>query len=248
MSKDQRPGSHDPNIMRHEELAPGHDQVSAGDPELVDAVSVHFERHVGQTSKVLHEIHSPMIHLDVHVIEPATGRPHWVLYTTGCAERAMHPPAEATACSHAELFCLLPGGWHVDREHSHDERWYFPVRWLKSTGRLPHSYATWIWYGHTIPNGDPATPLAEGVPFTGVALVKPYCCAPEFATLSLGERLIHFLMMVPLLPAEMAFKLEHGMDALEERLDKVIDKVGFAGLMDPGRPDACARKKLFGLF
>ena len=50
----------------------------------------------------------------------------------------------------------LPGDWRLTADDFKDERWYWPVRQLKYLARLPHKHATWLGFGHTIPNGDSA--------------------------------------------------------------------------------------------
>lgn len=56
---------------------------------------------------------------------------------------------------YAELVISLPPFWPLDEQSWRDERHYWPVRLLKTLGRLPHEYDTWLGVGHTIPNGDP---------------------------------------------------------------------------------------------
>lgn len=245
-----KPGKYDPNTIRHAAPPPGtHSEISIGDGEVMDAVTAHLESHVGKVAIVFHEIVSPLIHLDVHRVDPSAGRAFTTLCTTGCAERAMTPPPSVDPkWSYAELLCVLPPDWRLDEASLQDERWYFPIRWLKTFARLPHTYSSWICYGHTLPNGDPPEPFAPGVGFCSVALLLPYPFDPGFAALELPGRTIHFWMMVPLFREELQFKLSNGMEALSQRLEAVVAKVGWHGLFDPRRPNACARKKLFGLF
>jgi hypothetical protein len=54
-------------------------------------------------------------------------------------------------------------------------------------------------------------------------------------TLSTGETVL-FCGLVPLHADELAFKLEHGADALMQRLDKA----GVTEVWDPGRPSVLA--------
>lgn len=251
----------DPNIMRHKarERKPGElPPIAHGDPVLIEAVTEHFERVAGPVESVFHEIVSPEVHLDVHVIPPTPEHEHWTLFTTGCAERPMNvPPEVGPAYQFAELFCLLPKTWDVQAlanapalgdEPQDLERWYFPIRWLKGFARLPHEYDTWIGAGHTMPNGDPPEPFAPGVGFNGVALLDPYPFDDDFAVLDLGSRQINFYLLVPLYPEEMDFKLKHGMRKLLETLEPLVSKIGFPELMNPGRPNAAKRAKRFWVF
>jgi hypothetical protein len=137
----------------------------------------------------------------------------------------------------------LPPHWKLDGESFKDEAWYWPVRLLKSLARLPHQYDTWLGWGHTIPNGDPATPYDASVPFAG-AIVLPSMTAPKaFETLDIdaGKRIV-FRAVWPLFQGEMDLKLKQGTDALLDCFEKhqVSDAV------DPARKDAT--RKRFGFW
>ena len=125
-----------------------------------------------------------------------------------------------------------------------DEANYWPIRWLKQIGRLPHEYHTWIGYGHSIPNGDPPEPIAN-TQFAGVVLMPTYALPPEFfrLTTEAGD-IINFWQLVPLYREEMDLKLRKGVDALENAFHE--HEIGF--VVDPGRPNVAVKKKRFGLF
>ncbi|MCW5766340.1 MAG: suppressor of fused domain protein [Phycisphaeraceae bacterium] len=256
MPTENNPGDrpHDPNIMRHKarERKPGESPpIAHGDQFLIEAVTEHFERAAGPVESVLHEILSPEVHLDVHVIPPTPEHRHWTLFTTGCAQQPMNvPPEVGPAYQFAELCCLLPEAWDMQAiskdlalggGREAPERWYFPIRWLKTFARLPHEYDTWIGAGHTMPNGDPPEPLAPGVAFNGVALINPFPFDDDFWVLDLGSRQVNFYTLVPLYPEEMDFKLEHGYLKLLEALEPIVANVGFPELMSPARPNAAKR-------
>lgn len=93
----------------------------------------------------------------------------------------MSVPPEAIAqgvSPFAELMVCLPADWPVPAESYavapwEDDRAYFPIRGLKMLARLPHEYGTFLGFGHTIPNGDPAEPLVEGSQLCGWLLLPP---------------------------------------------------------------------------
>ena len=41
------------------------DPPVAGDPELIDAITAHIEKHLGPVEQVFHEIVSPTVHVDL---------------------------------------------------------------------------------------------------------------------------------------------------------------------------------------
>jgi len=248
----ERTGAGDP-IYRHE---PGTREleIAPGDESLIDAVSDHVNKHIGEPTWVWHEIISDLIHIDIHLVAPTEGRPYHTLVTSGMSERPMKPPAEVSECEFAELTLSLPAGWPglapqgakpkvMDEDHPlRDEANYWPIRWLKMLARLPHEYETWLWRGHTVPNGEPAEPFAPNLGFTGWMLMPSMVGGEPFRTLRVGDRDINFFAAWPLYPEEMQYKLDHGTDAL-------LDRFIAAGIepipefIDPQRPNACALSK-----
>lgn len=81
----------------------------------------------------------------------------------------------------------------------------------KALARFAHDAETWLSYGHSI----------------------PWYGGGEFSTLRLSDGTeAPFWSLVPLHPSEIEFKLEHGADALFEKLAAA----GNSDLFDPARP------------
>jgi hypothetical protein len=76
----------------------------------------------------------------------------------------------------------------MDEERFSDERVYWPIRLLKGLGRLPHEYSTFLWYGHTIPNGDPPEPYAEGTNLCCALITPPVLAPDDFELLEFDAR------------------------------------------------------------
>ncbi len=195
-----------------------------------EEIEKHLETHVGKVDLVLHEIISDLIHLDVLLVRMPDDGPI-VLVTSGVSDRRMNAPEGREDWAHAELLIQLPSNWPLDEDALKDDRWYWPIRWLKVIGRFPHEFETWIGPGHSIPNGDPAEQIAD-TPFTGLLLMRPYALPEEFFRLKTksGET-VTFLELAPLHESEMDFKLKHGADELEDRL---LDQDDW--MVDPERP------------
>ena len=162
-----------------------------------------------------------MIHLDVLSVPATPDRAFHALVTSGVSDRAMNVPEELEGVfSRAELMVALSPQWPLDMEAFKDDANYWPIRWLKQIGRLPHDYDTWIGWGHTIPNEDPPKRIAN-TDFTGIMLWPPYWLPPEFFQLETKQGdTITFYCLVPLYQEEMDLKLHKGAEALEKRLDK----------------------------
>ncbi len=209
--------------------------------EFIEQISDHIERHLGPVDGVFHELVSDTVHIDIHIVKPTAAFPYIRLVTSGMSDLPMSTPEESDAPQYVELMMTLPADWKTDQASFDDESWYWPVRLLKQLARLPHKYQTWLGFGHTIPNGDPAQPYAPNVAFDG-AILLPSVSAPEsFHTLDIpGVKSITFYAVVPLHPNEMALKLRLGTDKLLEK----FDRKGFNDVVVPNRADVTAKRFL----
>ena len=227
-------------IYRHGEPTPW--SAPQGE-ECLEDISTHVKAHLGPVESVFHEILSDTVHVDVHFVRPTETWPCIRLVTSGMSDLPMSTPDGADVPRHVELMMTLPQDWKLDEESLKDEHWYWPIRLLKTLARLPHKYATWLGWGHTVPNGDPPEPYADGVGFSG-AIVLPSVSVPkDFHVLHIpGKKDISFYAVVPLFETEMNFKLRHGTDALLERLGKK----DVSDVVDLSRSDVT--KKFLGLW
>jgi len=145
---------------------------------------------------------------------------------------------------YAELFLVLPPTWPApgsDAFRHPSGAW--PYRLLQDLARLPHEYATWLWEGHTVPNGDPAEPHAPNTQLAGALLTPPMIEADGFERLAVDGRGVHFFAVIPSHADEMQLKLKKGADALYEPLDKAE----VTEILDPDRPSCVPRcRRLLG--
>lgn len=207
-------------LYRHQPRAQGWVPADMSGSNL-QPIDQHLEEHFGKVDYVWHELLSELVHIDIHVIKPTAERPWFTLVTSGMSDLPMHPPEGAEDYQFAEVMLCLPPTWKLSQEDFKDERNYWPIRWLKMLARLPHEYQTWLSHWHTIPNGDPAEPLAAGSPFVGFMLAPPMTTSVEFHELLVPpSRTIHFLAALPLTAAEMDFKLKAGAGELMSRLER----------------------------
>lgn len=218
-------------IHRHTEVAPNSGSIAhADDTRLTE----HYSKFLGGNSMVWHELISDRIHIDVHHYHPTEERPWHMLCTSGMSALPMNVPPDmedADAWRHAELCIALSPDWNLSQEGFEDEQNYWPVRLIKTLARLPHDFSTWLGWGHTIPNGDPATPYAPGTLLDGAVLIPPFVMPREFFELQ-GDPLIHIFQVQPLTGPEMDFKLKVG---LEEVLDCLESQGELAAPVDPAR-------------
>jgi hypothetical protein len=226
-------------ILRHG--APAED-TSIGQPVSRAHVEQHIEAHLGKPSLVLHEIASRYVHIDVHVIAPQPGRDFYTLVTSVMSDKPMKAPKQAQGLEYAELMLCLPSGWKM-KEHevmSH-ETWNrdWPVIWLRQLARFPHQYKTWLFWGHSVPNGDPAVPFSPETKLCGWVLLEPRLVSDRFKVMASDDgRKTLFHAAVPVYKEEMDLKLSEG----AERLQDLFVEHGITELVDFKRINAALKQ------
>lgn len=202
-----------------------------------ERISEHVTAAIGPIEMVFHEIVSDLVHVDVHWVKATAERPFHVLVTSGMSARPMTTPEGSDVARFAELMVLLPAEWRLTEDAWRDERWYWPIRWLKTLARLPHEYRTWLGVGHTIPNGDPPSPFGPGTDLACMLVMKAISLPMEAQTATLADGSeLELFTLYPLHEDEMRFKLEEGLDAL---LD-AFDAAGVPDVVDASRPSSLA--------
>lgn len=225
-------------MYRHQAPAADGRPASEVDPEWMKQIEAHVARHVAPPEHVFHEIVSDRVHIDVHVVSPGATHPYWLLFTTGMSARPMTLPPDHDLTPYAELSILLPPTWKCGSEPFKDERWYWPVRWLKMLARLPHEYATWLGDGHTVPNGDPARPFADGTNLAGMIVLRSLTLPPDIHTIPLGDVEVDLFTLWPLTADELQYKLDRGTDALID----AFEAANLSDIIDPARPSILRRR------
>jgi hypothetical protein len=207
-------------IYRHQ-AKPRKIEHAAGNVENLEKLSKHVERYIGKIDRVFHEIVSDLVHVDVHHIAPTPERNYHTLVTSGMSDRPMRTPKGAESFRYAELMLCLPPEWPISEAAFEDERNYWPVRWLKVLARFPHEFKTWLFWGHTIPNGDPPRPFAPDTDLCCMLLLEPRLAPVEFKKLRMSDsKTVYFLALIPLYKEEMDLKLAQGTDELEVRFSE----------------------------
>jgi hypothetical protein len=199
----------------------------------------HLHEQLGGDYSVFHELISDTIHLDVLVFPATEERPHHVLVTQGMSALPMTVPEGAEEYRYCELLIALPADWVIEGDEADEERWYWPMRLLKSIARLPHLYETWIGVGHTIPNSDPVEPYAEETEQCCAIVTPLVLFGEDMDTCQMSEeKTVRLYALTPIYEDEMRYKLEHGYEKLFEKLEERK----LTELIDPKRRSVLAKR------
>ncbi|WNJ19015.1 suppressor of fused domain protein [Pontibacter sp. G13] len=200
------------------------DWVPPAETRHLEAISNHIESHIGPVHRVLHELLSHIVHIDVHWVKPGPKRPYHTFVTSGMSDLPMKVPQGLEDYRFAELCLQLPQQWPVSLEPDEGGEMpasYWPIWWLKKLARFPHEYDTWICQGHTVPNGPDAEPFAIDTELGCFMLTTPWELPEGFEELKIGDdHSIHFWNLFPIYPEEMNLKLDEGSTVLWDRLIK----------------------------
>ena len=206
--------------------------------EEMEAVEGHIQQYFGKFENVFHELSSPDIHVDICVVPPSKERNYYTLVTMGMGAHQMNVPEELAEykLERAELAIALPGNWKLKHEDLKNERWYWPIRLLKTLARLPIASDTWLGFGHTMDNEDD---FAKGTKLCAAMLTGPQDTedGSEVCILPSGEE-VNFYQVIPLYREELEYKMEHDADALLDKMD------GISFVTYNTRPNAMTMGKL----
>ncbi len=247
-------GAHDPGIIRYSESDLREREVVTGDADLIDAITDHITRTLGEPPMVFHETVSDQVHVDVHIVPATAERRYHVLVTSGMSERPMSPPPGHEDLAYAELCMALPPDWPIDGPVLAHAAAKWPFEWLRMLARFPHVLGSYLSEGHTVPNGDPPEPFHESTPFCCTLLLHPAPLPEAFRMLDFNGRTIHFYMVIPLTAEEMEVKLRSGVDSLIPGIASsdpaslaAPDRASFVGAATDGGPDVRSRALAMGL-
>lgn len=177
-------------------------------------VEGHTERFFGPAELVHHEMISPWVHVDVHLIAPSVEHPWFTLVTQGMGARAFRDEeGEEQRC---ELLITLPPDWVVRAEdwQRPDRSW--PMQLLRLLARFPFVSGEPIDWGHSF---DLSEDLGEdsGTNFCAAMLLSPGLFEEEASACTLPDASrVTYWQVIPLYREELRYKFNYGTDALLE--------------------------------
>ncbi len=172
------------------------------------------------------------------MVPPSGDRDYYTLVTMGMGAHRMNVPEELAEykLERAELAIALPGNWKLKCEDLKNERWYWPIRLLKTLARLPIASDTWLGFGHTMDNEEN---FAKDTKLCAAILTGPQDTedGSDVCILPSGEE-VNFYQVIPLYREELEYKMEHDADALLDKMD------GISFVTYNTRPNAMTMGKL----
>lgn len=145
----------------------------------------------------------PLLALDLESRSPVT-----VILTNGLSDYRMPVPDKLKGREYNELCFCLPSYWEWEDLENPNMNWIFP--WLQKLSRHVVEKQTWFGHGHTIPNGKDLAPLSPAMRQNHLILSDPVLLENELKPISIGEKEVNFLAIIPIFPDEMDFKQAKG--------------------------------------
>ena len=151
----------------------------------------------------LGEIVSASVPLTVHIF-PHMEHENTIFVTCGLSEYALPIPDDKELYCFAEYFIEMPGAWPVKDKDLEQEKYFWPIRWLKAIARYPHEKKTYY--------GDKTTVDTKMIPSLTMpdgkcssALVER--CEDLTLRVSQDGRLVIYYRITPLVPSALVHRL-----------------------------------------
>ena len=200
----------------------------------VEALETYIEQQYGKIETVFHEIKSPDIHLDIYVVKPTEEEDYYKLISMGVGAYSMQVPEKMRnlGMDRAELVMYLPADWKIQSIQEVD---YWPIRMMKTVGRVPVRNHTWIGEGHSFGSED-GMPYAENTRLNSCFLLCARNRAGEICSqlLPSGKK-VRFYQIIPAYREEMDYKVQNGSQALVQKMNENSIPL----VIDPQRKNVC---------
>jgi hypothetical protein len=200
------------------------------DEDEAETIEEHIREHFGDFPTILHEIHSPDIHIDICIVPPTEERNYYTLVTIGMGAHIMNLPKNLPKEEYgrAELLVCLPPNWKVGEN---DEEWFWPIALLKNLARLPINSDTWLGLAHS---ADNRFPYSDNTELCGAVLVSPEDVSADAGSCELPNGdMVNFYEIIPLYHEEIQYKLDNGSDEFRSIMS------GVSHVVDINRPNRC---------
>lgn len=174
------------------------------------AFDAHAAEHFGAVHAVLKGSN-----IDIVIFAPSEKHPYYLAVTRGLSALRQSVPAGAdpTENSCLEIALPLPQAWPLDRS---EIKYYYPFKLMFDLAEQVRLSFSFVGFGFTLDNGAPFVPDAKVSALMLIALGDYPKRAQSYA-LPDGFK-VNIFQMLPLYPAEAAFRREHSAAELLERM------------------------------
>lgn len=219
-------------------VAPHDEVMRATNAELLSRLE-------GTEPKVLGEVVSDLIALDVLFYPPTEDSPCWTVVTSGMSDLPMTVPPDYAHLAYAELTLALPETFEPGDNVFADEANYWPIGLIKRLARYPHEAGTYLTVAQTVAFADPPVPLDPDGQFVAVLIGIPMLLGDEAteAVPAKDGRLLNLLSVIPLRAEEYELARTEGADALFDAISTLASRDPDNELteyVDPNRPSLVA--------
>src|SRR5690554_3186986 len=131
-----------------------------------------------------------------------------IIVTNGLSNYKMPVPEQYKGQKFNEIYFCLPSYWDIDDKINPNTRW--PLEILQKLAKNVVENNTWYGRGHTISNGNPPRPLSEMMKQKHFVLTAPIAMEDFLRPISIEDKTVHFLAVVPVFENELKLKETKG--------------------------------------
>ena len=142
----------------------------------------------------------------INWIKATKENPFHILFTSGLSNTKQLSSETYPEFEHIELYFCLPEYWKVE-DTSLDSQW--PIEWLNRIAQIPQKNNTWFGPGDTIPAGKPIQEISFKFKQNHFILTEPIKLEEQLKEVTLKDKSVRFLSLVPIFETEMAHKTNH---------------------------------------
>jgi hypothetical protein len=159
------------------------------------------------------------------LISPINRNGNKILLSTDLSDFKMNVHEKHAGEEYNELYFYLPSYWDLSDLKNSKMNWVF--EWLEKLKNHVINKNTWFGNGHTIPCGKELKPLSETMLQNHFILASPIELNVELSAITIDDKTIHFLAVIPIFEDEMDYKQGKGTAKLFRKFElaKVTEKL-----------------------
>lgn len=142
------------------------------------------------------------------VIDLELNSPVTVLMTNGLSDYKMPVHEKLAGREYNELYFCLPNYWEWDAIDNPKMNWVY--EWIERIAKHAVDKQTWFAPGHTLPAGKEENALSETMLQNNFFISDPLLLERELEAITIGDKTIHFLAIIPIFKDEMNYKQARG--------------------------------------